>query len=111
MRIHVPVHLKANFRHLDSVCFALKKKFPGLKRSIKFNDETLDLVADFRPSDNAPWQRLTSQAARLAKQNTAGADQGGPKMISADCISDLLNHVPSATQQNSDQQNPDQDMS
>ena len=43
MRSHIPVNLKANFHHLESVRFSLKKKFPGLKRSIKFDDDLMDL--------------------------------------------------------------------
>ena len=34
MMIEVPIHLRAGFRHLDNLCFELKKKHPRLKRSI-----------------------------------------------------------------------------
>ena len=93
IRIHVPVHLKANFRHLDALCFTLKKKFPALKQSIKFDDDSLDLVADFKTNDTSAWHRLTSAEARQAKAATTSSDNSssGPTLVTAQGISDLLN--------------------
>ena len=64
VRIHLPVHLRANFRHLDSLIFELKKKHPNLKRGIKFNDDDLDILADVRLDEGKKWRRLLPAAAR-----------------------------------------------
>ena len=91
IRIHVLVHLKANFRHLDAVCFQLKQKFPALKQSVKYDDDAIDLVADVKTSDEAPWQRITPADARQAKTKAPPSQSSsGPTHLSADAISDLL---------------------
>ena len=67
MKIHLPDHLKANFRHLDGVCYDLKKKFKGLKRNIKFDDDALDLYADVQLQPDSGWKRLLPADARLSR--------------------------------------------
>ena len=70
MRIHVPDFLKANFRHLDGVCYDLKQKFPTLKRNIKFDDDAMDLYADVQLTPDSPWKRLNPADARLSRVRT-----------------------------------------
>ena len=94
MNIHVPVHLRANFRHLDNLCFELKKRYPSLKRSVKFDDDALDLFADVKLSDNHDWGRFTPQKAREAKIELVNSGQattgGGTREFSAQDLSGFL---------------------
>ena len=91
VRIHIPNHLKANFRHLDALCFSLKAKFPGLRRSIKFDDDSRDLVADFRTTELDQWQRITAKEAREARAAMPAAQTAGvPTVVTAGGITSLL---------------------
>ena len=91
IRIHVLQFLKANFKYLDSVCFAMKKKYPELKRSIKFDDDNLNLVADFRVEEDRPWQRITPQEAKTARASILQtAPSSGPAQVSAGDVSSLM---------------------
>ena len=67
MRIHVPDFLKANFRHLDGVCYDLKQKHPSLKRNIKFDDDEMDLYADVQLTRDSQWKRLLPAEARISR--------------------------------------------
>ena len=91
IQIHVPQHLRANFKYLDSVCFAMKKMNSELKQSIKFDDDNLNLVADFRVGDGKPWQRITPQEAKIARANIPqAAPASGPAHVSAVDVSSLM---------------------
>ena len=90
MKIHIPTHLKASFRHLDNVCFNLKKKYPDLRRSIKYDDETMTLVADFKLTEDDSWQRLTADQAKHARSTANAASNSGPTPVTADSIVSLM---------------------
>ena len=95
IRDSVPVHLKSNFRQLDALCYSLKQRFPALQRSIKFEDDSLDLVADFKTSEDGPWQRVTPREARQAREAAPQSiPSSGPAVITADGISSLLGRAP-----------------
>ena len=47
IRLEIPQYLQPSLKSLEAVSYALKKKFPGIRRNIKFDDEKLDLVLDF----------------------------------------------------------------
>ena len=96
IRLHVPVHLKANFRHLDALCYALKQKHPSLKCSIKLDDDTMDLVADFKIGEGS-WQRVFPSQARQARANDPSQVSNGPNIATNDSISSLLSIKPMAT--------------
>ena len=88
MRIHVPDFLKANFRHLDSMCYELKKKFPDLKRNIKFDDDLLDMFADVQLRQDGQWQRLLPADARLARAKGNFVPDHTP--LTSDVLGELL---------------------
>ena len=46
MRLEIPESLRPSLRALESVSYLMKKNNPALKRNVKFDDETLDLVMD-----------------------------------------------------------------
>ena len=90
LKIHIPQHLKANFRHLDNLCFNLKKIHADLRGSIKYDNEALDLVADFKLNDDAPWQRVAPSQAKDAKSTSGPSPSSGPSTVSATDLSALL---------------------
>ena len=92
MKIDIPDSLKANFRHLDSLCFTLKKKHPELKRAIKYDDDCCDLYADIQIKKDSPWRRIEAATARVAAAGNILPD--GSSSLSAACISELLGHDP-----------------
>ena len=93
----MPDHLKSNFRHLDRVCFRLKSKYPNLRRSIKFDDEALDLVADFKLDDWKPWQRITPEEAKQSKPAESQPTSQGPSRVSAAGLTSLFDKAPTPT--------------
>ena len=88
MKIHLPDHLKANFRHLDGVCFDLKKKYKSLKRNIKFDDDVLDLYADVQLEPDTAWKRLLPSDARISR--AAGRFLPESASLTPDVLSNLL---------------------
>ena len=60
--------MQTNLKALESVSFALKKKYPAIKRNVKFDDEHQDLVLDFctDPEGSGIWRKVRpAQAAEL----------------------------------------------
>ena len=88
MKIHVPDHLKANFRHLDGMCYDLKKKYGKLKRNIKFDDDLLDLYADVQLTPDTPWKKLLPSDARICRAK--GKFLPESSSLTADVLGDLL---------------------
>ena len=61
IRLEIPPFLQTSLKSLESVSYAIKKKFPSTRRNIKFDDEHLDLVLDFctDPSDDdQSWKKV-----------------------------------------------------
>ena len=48
MRLDIPEHLKRDFHALMNLSFDLKKRYPGLKRNVKFDEEDCGLFMDVR---------------------------------------------------------------
>ena len=90
MKIDVPDSLCANFRHLDSMCFTLKKKFPSLKRAIKYDDDLLDLYADIQTCPGGVWKRLDPGTARVASGGDVLPASLGPQVLTPASIEELL---------------------
>ena len=68
IRLEIPYCLQSNLKALESVSFALKKKYPAIKRNVKFDDEHQDLVLDFciDPEGSGVWRKVRpAQAAEL----------------------------------------------
>ena len=82
VRHEIPNSLQSNLKTLESLSYQLKLKHPGIKRNIRFDDMTKDLVLDFNtdPDNNGAWRRVTSEQAAqmkplLKRGNTAEVTQ------------------------------------
>ena len=67
MRLHIPDHLQQSFRSLMNLSYELKKKHPELKRTVKFDEDELDLFMDIQTAAGADWKRIgRDQAQRFS---------------------------------------------
>ena len=69
MRLEVPYNLQPSLKALEAVSFNLKQKNSKIRRSIKFDDQEMDLVLDFNsdPEGSGSWRRVTAQQAKKMK--------------------------------------------
>ena len=69
IRLEIPYSMQSKLKALESVSYNLKKKFPEIRRNIKYDDDTMDLVLDFNthPDDGGNWKQVTSEQARQMK--------------------------------------------
>ena len=75
------------------MCIRDRQKHAALKRSIKFDDETQDLVANFKLTPDGHWKRVTALEAKQAKAaNPTTVSTAGPNLVSAAHITDLLSN-------------------
>ena len=44
IRLEIPQFLQPNLKALESVSYVLRRKHPGMKHNVKFDDEKMDLV-------------------------------------------------------------------
>ena len=75
MRLHIPDHLQKEFHALMNLSYDLKKKHPGLKRNIKFDEDDGGLFMDFRLNDDngTEWKRVKpAQAVRANGKRKEG---------------------------------------
>ena len=63
MRLPIPDHLQRTFRALMNLSCELKKQNPGLKRSVKFDEDRLDMFMDIQTSAGNDWKRVDSEQA------------------------------------------------
>ena len=86
IRLEIPHHLMANFKALSSASYRLKLKYKNCKRNIKYDDETCDLVLDFKTGEDCPWKKLRpAQARQLLKEEGGSAEE-----VSTSDMSDIL---------------------
>ena len=64
IRLEIPVHLMNNFRALNQAGYRLKKKHPNCRRNVKFDDETCDVIMEFRIDEESSWKWLRPDQAR-----------------------------------------------
>ena len=76
------------FFALESVSYLIKKSNPTLKRNVKFDDETHDLVMDIKLNEDAPWQKIWPDQAKAAKKNQPKS--GGDEEIDASSLQGLM---------------------
>ena len=74
MRLEIPDNLRASLRALESVSYKWKKRHPGLKRNVKFDDEVMDLVLDIKIDDNATWRKIRPEQAMAVKLSLPSQD-------------------------------------
>ena len=87
MRLQIPNHLQKSFRSLMNLSCELKKKHPDLKRSVKFDEEAMDMFMDIQTSGGGSWQRVEPQQA--VKFN-AGKRTAGASLIGSEELEGLL---------------------
>ena len=68
MRLHIPDHLQKSFRALMNLSYDIKRKRPSLKRSIKFDEDALDLYMDIQVKGGDDWKRIEPEQALQADQ-------------------------------------------
>ena len=74
MRLHIPEHLQRDFHALMNLSYDLKKKYPALKRNVKFDEEDGGLFMDFKLGDDAAeWKRV--KPAQAMKANRRRGDK------------------------------------
>ena len=96
IRIEVPNFLKTDFQALQNLSYKLKMANPGMKRSMKFDDEHHGLMLDIQASPGDDWQRIRADQARLARKSDPLL-RSGPAEISVDSIADLVRAQPSTS--------------
>ena len=91
IRLELPDFLQSNFNVLQNAAYQIKKKSPGARRNILFDDHCLNLALDVKLKEAAEWQRILPEDARAA-----GAKPGrGPnarKNLDAASISSMMSH-------------------
>ena len=76
--MEIPQYLQPSLKSLEALSYALKKKFPRIRRNIKFDDEKLDLVLDFHTdpgADSPQWKKIRPSEASLVRGGAAGRDR------------------------------------
>ena len=58
LRLEIPQHLKSDFKVLENTAFKIRKKNPGSKTNVKFSDEVMGLVLDFKTTDSE-WRTIS----------------------------------------------------
>ena len=87
--IHVPGHLLDNLNALNNVGYNIKMNNAGVRRSVKFDDENLDIFMDIKIRDQ--WRRITpSEARQVASTMPRSAGGRGSKNLSVEDISALV---------------------
>ena len=68
----------------------MKKKFPGLRRSVKFDEEGLDLFVDIQTSNEADWKRIDAAQAIKVASKRAGRRNSTRATLMAEDIEEML---------------------
>ena len=66
IRLEIPDYLQGNFRTLQNAAFQIRKKHPGAKRNVLFDEDNLDLALDIKISDGDDWSRIFPADAKAA---------------------------------------------
>ena len=87
MRLQIPAHLQTDFHTLMNLSYDLKKRYPGLKRNVKFDEDDFGLFMDLKLDDEGDWQRVKPAQARAANKKR-GKDKR--KTLDEDELQSLL---------------------
>ena len=68
MRLQIPAHLQKDFHALMNLSFDLKKRHPGLKRNVKFDEDDYGLFMDLKLNEGSDWRRVKPEQARAANK-------------------------------------------
>ena len=79
-QLEPPDHLRAHYKAFQNLAFCLKKKSPGLKRNIKFDDAEQTLVMDVKMEED--WKTVHYTTAKgLLKLKKQGTDAISRKQL------------------------------
>ena len=90
MRLEIPEHLRPSLRALEKLSFDLKKKNPGMKRNIKFDDAEMDLVLDVKLGQDLPWQKIRPENARAVRRAPQINDAGFHDELDSNALQSML---------------------
>ena len=79
--MEVPLFLRSDFRVLENTAFKIRKKNPGAKTNIKFDDLTLSLLLDFNTGKE--WRTATVARSRRVCQATADKETVDDETLSS----------------------------
>lgn len=93
IRMELPEHLRGLFKTFEAHSASLRRRFPGLKRAIKYNDQTQSLCMDVRMPDKMRWHKIGeaemweilrrySNMQRVAGGEKAGDEEDRKKIMS-----------------------------
>ena len=69
--------MQKDFHSLMNLSYDLKKKHPGLKRNVKFDEHDNGFYMDVKMSEKAEWKRIKpDRAAAVTRNRDGGRDQG-----------------------------------
>ena len=89
IRMEIPNFLKSDFHVLQSISYKMKMAHPGLKRSVKFDDEHLGLILDIQiPGQD--WRRIRPDQARAAGAANPALIRSGPQELSGNMIANTI---------------------
>lgn len=96
MAIHVPGHLLDNFHALSSVRYNIKAKNmdKGVKRSVKFNDSTMDLFLDI--CVDRKWNRIYPAEAKEALKDAPTMGVETSRSLTSDDLANLFKGKPAS---------------
>ena len=78
IRMEVPEHTRGLFKLFEAHGASLRGKFPGLKRSIKFEDTSQSLCMDVRMPGKQKWHRISGIEMReIARRTNVGQEERG----------------------------------
>ena len=80
----------ANFKALNAASYRLKQRYKDCRRNVKFDDEDIDLVLDFKISDKTGWEKLKPTQARKLLAEDGGMAE---RMSTADMTKLLSGNV------------------
>ena len=88
IRIEVPNFLRSDFHALQNLSYKLKLTSKDMKRSLKFDDESLGMVLDIQmPGED--WRRIRPEQARQAGRSDPSL-RAGPEEMSGDMIAGVV---------------------
>ena len=71
IRMDIPEHLRGLFKLYEAHGANLRQRFPGLRRSIKFDDTSQSLCMDVRMPEKQKWHRISEPEMReITRRNS-----------------------------------------
>ena len=94
MALHVPGHLLDDYYALSSVGYNIKSTHTGVKRSVKFDDNTMGLFLDI--CINNQWKRIFPAEAKKALKSAPTQPISGNRTLSTEDLANLIQGEPVA---------------